>query len=146
MMSNEITKSVPVDAPESEVFKALTDERELVRRMAKSAEMDAREGGEYQLTFRSAARNTETIARGRIVELVPDRKLSYTYASNEDEPCVPPSLLTWNLGRSPDGKTLVTVVHSGFRGDPYREILACGYYLERLSAHCSRAASGVVKR
>ena len=77
-MSNEITKSVSVDAPESMVFKALTDERELVRWMAKSAKMDAREGGEYEFTFVWATRNTETTARGGVVELAPNRKLAYT--------------------------------------------------------------------
>lgn len=136
-MSNEITKSVPVDAPESVVFEALTDEKELVRWMARSAKMDARVGGEYEFVFHSAARNTGTTAKGKIVELVPGRKLAYTYASSEDGPEAPPSLLTWNIGRGSDGKTLVTLVHSGFEGDPYRDILAWGFYLERLAAHCS---------
>ena len=140
-MSKEITKSVSVDASESVVFRALTDEKELVRWMAKSAKMDAREGGEFELGFYVATRDEETIARGRVVELVPNRKLAYTYVSSEDEQGAPPSLLTWNLEKSPDGKTLVTLVHSGFGGDPYREVLAWGYYLERLAAHCSRAAS-----
>ena len=114
--------------------------------MARSAKMDPKEGGEYTLGFYSKARNAETTARGRIVELVPNRKLAYTYVSSEDEPGAPPSLLTWNLDRSSDGKTLVTLTHSGFGGDPYRDILAWGYYLERLAAHCSRAASGVVRQ
>ena len=145
MMSNEITKSIPVDAPETVVFKALTDERELVRWMAKSAKMDAREGGGYELRFYSAARSAETTALGKIVGYVPNKKLACTFISSEDEPGAPPSLLTWNLERGPEGKTMVTLVRSGFRGDPYREILAWGYYLERLAAYCSRAASGAVR-
>ena len=139
-MSKEITKSIPIDATESVVFRALTDEEELARWMAKTARMDPREGGEYELAFYSEARNAETTARGRIVEIVPDKKLVYTYVSSDDDPVASPSLLTWNIEKGPDGKTLVTLVRSGFGGDPYREILAWGYYLERLAAHCSRSA------
>ena len=138
--SNEAAKSILVDAPEPLVFSALTDEKELARWMAKSAKMDAREGGEYELIFHSGARNTETIARGKVVGFVPGRKLACTYVSSEDGPGAPPSLLTWSLEEGPEGKTLVTLVRSGFGGDPYREVLAWGYYLERLAAHCARTA------
>ena len=145
-MSNEITKSVSVEADESVVFRALTDERELVRWMAKSAKIDAKEGGEYEFSFYSAARNAETTARGSLVELIPDRKLANTYVSSEDQPGAPPSLHTWRLERSPEGKPLVTLIHSGFGGDPAREILGWGYYLERLAAYCSRNTSGAVSQ
>ena len=100
--------------------------------------MDAREGGEYEFRFYSAARGAETTAEGRIVEFDPGRKLAYTFASSQDKPGTPPSLLTWRLERSSDGKTVVTLFNSGFDGDPYRDILAWGYYLGRLAAHCSK--------
>ena len=145
LMSREITKSITIDAPESVVFRALTDEKELARWMAKTARMDAREGGEYELCFYSEARDVETTARGKVVEIVPGKKLVYTYVSSEDVPGAA-SLLAWNVGKGSDGKTLVTLVHSGFGGDPYREILAWGYYLERLADHCSRTASRDVRQ
>ena len=137
-MSNEITKSISIDAPASEVFRALTDEKELTKWMAKGAKMEAKVGGEYELGFYSEARHAETTARGRVAEFVPDKKLAYTFVSSEDELGSPPSLVTWDLERSGGRKTVVTLVHSGFGGDPYRQILAWGYYLERLAAHCSK--------
>lgn len=137
-MPSEITKAVLVDAPASAVFRALTDEKELVQWMLKAAKIDARVGGEYEFNFYSAVKKTETPARGRIVELVPNRKLAYTLASGRDATGAPPSLLTWTLEEGSDGKTTVTLVHSGFGGDSYRDFLAWGYYIERLAAHCSR--------
>ena len=110
--------------------------------MAKTARMDPKEGGEYELAFYSEARNAETTARGRVVEIVPDERLVYTFVSSDDDPVASPSLLAWSIEKGSDGKTLVTLVHSGFGGDPYREILAWGYYLERLAAYCSQTKSG----
>lgn len=137
-MSSEITKSVLIDAPASVIFKALTDEKELVQWMPRSSKMDARVGGEYEFNFHSKAKGSETTARGRIVELVPNRKLVYTFASSRDAPGAPPSLLTWTLEEVSPEKTLVTLIHSGFSGDSYRDLLAWGYYIDRLAAHCSR--------
>lgn len=137
-MSGEITKSVLIDAPASVIFKALTDEKELVQWMPRGARMDARVGGEYEFSFYSAAKDLETTATGRIVELVPDRKLVYTFASSRDIAGAPPSLLTWTLDECPDGKTRVTLVHSGITGDSFHLFLGWGYYLDQLSVHCAR--------
>lgn len=137
-MLGEITKSVLIAAPAAVIFRALTDEAELVQWLPRSAKMDARAGGEYRFVFYMKTKNSETTAEGKILELSPDRKLVYTFASSRDPPGAPPSLLTWTLEEGPDGKTLVTLVHSGFGGDPYRDLLAWGYYVERLAAHCPR--------
>lgn len=140
-MSNEITRSVLVDAPASAIFKALIDEKELVQWMPRSAKIDAREGGEYEFVFHSAVKNADTIAKGRILELVPGKRLVFTFASSRDAPGAPPSRLVWTLEEGSGGKTLVTLIHSGFSGDGYRDLLAWQYYIERLAAHFSRAAS-----
>ncbi len=137
-MSGELTKSILVDAPASVIFKALTDEKELVQWMPRSAKMDARVGGEYEFNFYQAAKNLETTARGKIVELVPDKKLVYTFASSREAPGSPPSLLTWTLEEGLDGKTLVTLVHSGIGGNAFSLFVGWGYYLEQLATHCSR--------
>ncbi len=137
-MSSEITKSVLIDAPASVVFKALTDEKELVHWMPRSAKMDARVGGEYEFTFYRGANNSETTARGRIVELVPDRKLVYTFEWSREALGAPPSLLAWTLEEGSDGKTRVTLVHSGVGRDAFAVNLGWGYYLDQLAAHCSR--------
>ena len=137
-MSGEVTKSVLIAAPAAVIFRALTDEEELVQWLPRSAKMDARVGGEYRFVFYMATKNSETTAVGKILELSPNRKLVYTFASSRDPPSSPPSVLTWTLEEGSDGKTLVTLVHSGFVGDSYRDLLAWGYYVDRLVAHCQR--------
>ena len=46
MTEGEIRKTIMVDTPPEVVFKALTDEKELVRWMSQEATMDPRLGGE----------------------------------------------------------------------------------------------------
>jgi uncharacterized protein YndB with AHSA1/START domain len=137
-VSSEITKSIIIDAPASVIFRALTDEKELVQWMPRSARMEARVGGEYEFNFYRTTTHAETIARGRILELVPDRKLVYTFASSREAPDTPPSLLTWTLEEGSDGKTLVTLVHSGISGDSFHLFLGWGYYFEQLATHSSK--------
>ena len=137
-MSNEITRSVLVDAPVSLVFRALTDEEELVRWMPRRAKMDAKVGGEYEFEFYAPARDSSTMAKGKVVELVPGKKVAYTFASSRDPPWARPSLMTWTVKVGSDGKTLVTLVHSCISGDSYSELLAWDYYIKRLAAYCSR--------
>ncbi|HUI01822.1 MAG TPA: SRPBCC domain-containing protein [Nitrososphaerales archaeon] len=136
-MSSEITKSVLIDAPASVIFRALTDEKELVQWMPRTARMDPRVGGEYEFVFYKAANKSETAARGRIVEIVPDRKLVYTFAWTREGPAAPSTLLTWTLEEGSDGKTRVTLVHSGVGKDAFAVNLGWGYYLGNLSAHCA---------
>lgn len=134
-MSSEIARSVLIDAPATVIFKALTDEKELVRWLPRTAKMDARVGGAYEFNFYWAAKNLETTAKGRVVELVPNKKLAYTYASSEDGAGIPPSLVTWTLEEESEGRTRVTLTHSGIdAASCLRRSLGWGYYLERLGA------------
>ena len=75
----ETRKSIVIEAPPSVVFKALTDEAELVQWMHKEAKMDLRVGGEYEFKFHWAAANVTAIVKGKIIELIPNKKLSYTF-------------------------------------------------------------------
>jgi len=55
-MQCEIRKTVVADATPDVVFRALTDEKELVRWMPKEAKMDAKVGGEYEFKYYWPAR------------------------------------------------------------------------------------------
>jgi uncharacterized protein YndB with AHSA1/START domain len=140
-MSGEITKSVLIDAPASVIFKALTDENELVQWMPKRAKMDARVGGEYEFNFYRASDHSETIAKGKIVELVPNRRVVYTFASSMGGLGPNPSLLTWTIEESSGGKTLVTLVHSGIPEKSFNLFVGWGFYLDQLAAHCPRMSA-----
>ena len=75
----EIKKTVVVDAPPEIVFKALIDEKDLVQWMPKEAKFDAKVGGEYEFKFHWSDRDLDTILRGKILELEPNKRLSYTW-------------------------------------------------------------------
>jgi len=136
-MATDITKSILIDAPASVVFRALTDEKELVQWMPRRAKMDARVGGEYEFNFYSAARNSETNAKGKILELVPNRRLVYTFEWSRDGPGALPTKLSWTLEEGPEGKTRVTLVHSGVGKDAFTINLGWGYYLDALVKLCA---------
>ena len=74
-MSSEITKSIIIDAPASVIFTTLTDEEELVQWVSRRAKMEAKVGGVCEFNLYRESNRSETVARGKIVELVPNRKL-----------------------------------------------------------------------
>lgn len=133
-MSSEITRSILIDAPACVIFEALVKEEELVKWMPRSAKIDPRVGGVYEFKFYWAEKNLETTVKGRIVELIPNRKLAYTFVSSRDEPGATPSLITWTLEEGSNGKTRVTLVHSGIDASAcLTRSLGWGYYLDRLA-------------
>lgn len=79
MTEGEVRKTIVVDAPPEVVFKALTDEKELVRWMPQEARIDPRHNGEYEFKYHWAEKGLHSVARGKILELIPDKRLSYTY-------------------------------------------------------------------
>jgi len=119
--SAEIRKSVEIDAPPEAVFRALTDERELIRWIPTKAKMEPRVGGELRFRFHWDARNVDTEVTGKIVELVLGKKLSYTWVAvmrSDRDPArmddAPAALVTWSLEELPGRRTRVTLVQKGF--------------------------------
>ena len=103
----EIRKTIIVDAPPKVVFRALTDERELVQWMPQEARMEARVGGEYEFKYHWAQRGLDAVATGKILELIPYRRLSYTFVSSRSGSgtSLTSSTVTWMLDDLLDGKT-----------------------------------------
>lgn len=138
----ELRKMVVIDAPPEAVFKALTDEKELVEWMPNEAKMDARVGGEYEFKYHWDARGgMDTILRGRILELVPNKKLSYTWDSQtkDGNKRTTNAIVTWVLDQLPNGKTSVTLIHSGVAKE-FRQDSESGwnYFMGRLENYCKR--------
>ncbi len=139
--TEEIRKSIVVDAPPERVFKALTDEEELVHWMPQAAKMDARVGGEYEFKYHWGDRNLDTILRGKILELEPDKKLSYTWDSQtvDSNPRISSSVVTWLLDSLPDGKTRVTVIQSNIAKQFSKDAdSGWNYFLGGLSNYCKK--------
>ena len=128
----ETKKTIIIDAPPAVVFEALTDEAELVQWMHREARMDVRVGGKYEFTFHWAAMNLTATAKGKIVELIPNKKLSYTFDATYPgtNRSVKDTMVTWTIEELPNGKTRVTLVHVGVDWAGY------SYWLERLAVHC----------
>ncbi len=119
MPNLDVRKTIDVDAPADVVFRALTDEKELVKWLPQEAKMDTRVGGQLQFKYHREGRANELVFEGEILELVQDRKVSYTYhfpkvSSRELAGPPPNTVVTWTLDSLPDGRTRVTVVHTGF--------------------------------
>jgi uncharacterized protein YndB with AHSA1/START domain len=140
----EIRKSVEIDAPPDVVFRALTDENELVRWMPTEAKMDPHVGGDLRFRFHWEARNVDTEVVGKIVELVPGKKVAYTWVAamrSDRAPArmddAPAALVTWSLQELPGKRTRVTLVQKGF-DQRYRQDGESGWehFLAQLKEHC----------
>jgi uncharacterized protein YndB with AHSA1/START domain len=133
----ETRKSIVIDAPSPVVFKAITDEAELVQWMHKEARMDLRVGGEYEFKFYWAEANITGVAKGKILELIPNKKISYTFDATYPgfDRRVEGTVVTWTLDELPEGKTKVTLVHTGVDWAGHT------YWLQRLESHCREMAA-----
>jgi uncharacterized protein YndB with AHSA1/START domain len=148
MMQGDLRKEITVDAPPEKVFRALTDEKELVQWMPEEAKMEARLGGRYEFKYHWAERGLDSSVSGRIIELIPDRKLSYTWeVTSAPETAVgsagdtrggrPPSVVSWLLEGLPDGRTRVTLVQTGLDGKFSRDAEnGWDHFMGNLASHC----------
>ena len=141
----EIRKSIEIDAPPEVVFRALTEEKELVKWMPTKAAMDLRVGGVLLFKFHWETRNVDTEVRGTIRELIPGKRLSYTWVAamrSDRDPSrmddAPAALVTWSLEKRPGKRTRVTLVQRGF-DERFRQDGESGWehFLGQLKRHCS---------
>jgi uncharacterized protein YndB with AHSA1/START domain len=107
-----------LSAPPKRVYQALTDARMLERWFPSRVEVDVRAGGKIRFFFEAIEKRDEKehLREGVFRELVPGRKVVYTFSLPEGE-----TLVTWTLTPSGTG-TKLKLVHSGFRGGPNSEM------------------------
>jgi len=142
----EIRKSIEIDAPPDVVFRALTDEKELVHWMPTEATLDPRVGGALRFKFHWAARGVDTEVTGKIVELVPQKRVAYTWVAamrSDRNPLrmddAPAALVTWSLEELPGKRTRVILVQKGF-DERFRKDGESGWehFLTQLRDHIKR--------
>jgi uncharacterized protein YndB with AHSA1/START domain len=139
----EIRKTVEIEAPPEVVFKALTDEKELVQWMPKEAKFDARVGGEYEFKYHWADRGLDTVLRGKVLEFESNKKLSYTWdaETSEHSPRISGAVVTWILDPLPDGKTRVTLIHSGVVKQFSKDAeMGWNFFLANLGNYCKKVS------
>jgi uncharacterized protein YndB with AHSA1/START domain len=105
-----IERVITIEARPATVFRLLTDGDEYVRWKGQSAQFDARPGGVFRVIFP----NQKDIVSGRFVELVPDRRVVFTWGW-EGNPLVTPGSSTVEIDLEPHGHngTRLRLVHRG---------------------------------
>ena len=104
--------------PPERVYQALTDARMLERWFPSRVDAEVRVGGKIRFWFEALGKDddAEHLREGVFRELVPGRKVVYTFRLPEGE-----TLVSWTL--TPKGKgTELKLVHSGFHPGPSSEM------------------------
>jgi uncharacterized protein YndB with AHSA1/START domain len=126
-----VEREVFIDAPPARVYELLTDAELLIEWMAPEASVEARVGG--QIRWRHL--NGDSVI-GNFVELVPARRVVFTYGWDRPDVDVPPGSTTVEIDLRPaHGGTQLKLVHRGLAG-PMADAHAGGWsnYLARLAA------------
>jgi uncharacterized protein YndB with AHSA1/START domain len=125
-----VVQELTIAAPTGVVYRLLTDPAEFVSWMAEQVVLDPRPGGVVRWTHA----NGDTCA-GEFLELVPDRRIVFSYGWERAEVGIPPGSTTVEIDLHPtgDGGTRLRLVHRGLDG-PMADAHCGGWrhYLGRL--------------
>lgn len=97
-----VIKEVVVSASSNKVFRALTRPVELDAWFTQGSKVDLRIGGKYSNLDHD---------EGKFLEIIPGERLRFTW----DNPGYAPGSVVEVLLKTLRGKTVVTLIHSGFR-------------------------------
>src|SRR5690349_14190218 len=93
-----ITQEIRIAAHPETVFAFLTDPEKILRWKGKTAEVDPRPGGIYRVDITG-----RDVARGEYVEVVPHRRVVFTWGWEGAGNPVPPGSSTVEITLMPDG-------------------------------------------
>lgn len=126
-----VERTLHIDAPPRRVYELLTDADLLLEWLAPEVDADATPGG--PLRWRHV--NGDSVI-GSFVELVPARRVVFTFGWDDEAVGVPPGSTTVEIDLHPDGAgTRLRLVHRGLAG-PMADAHGGGWtnYLGRLAA------------
>lgn len=127
---SDIVVTRRIQASPATVFSFFTEIERWTLWQGVDGEIDARPGGTLRLAMPGGQ-----IASGRFVEIVPERRLVFTWGWEGDAPPVPPGSSTVVIELEPDAAgTLLRLTHSGLAPVVIAEHHRAGWerYLERL--------------
>jgi uncharacterized protein YndB with AHSA1/START domain len=102
-----VQREIRIDAAPSRVFEFLTDPAKMVRWMGTEAVLDPRPGGDYAVNITGRER-----VSGEVVEIVPDRRLVFTWGWEGGGLPLGPGESTVEISLEPDGEgTLLRLTH-----------------------------------
>jgi uncharacterized protein YndB with AHSA1/START domain len=102
-----IERVITIAAKPETVFRLITDGGEYVRWKGEDAQLDARPNGVFRVTFA----NRTDIVSGKFVEVIPSRRIVFTWGW-ENNPIVPPGSSTVEIELEGTG-TRLRLVHRG---------------------------------
>ncbi|MEO8632886.1 MAG: SRPBCC domain-containing protein [Chloroflexota bacterium] len=125
-----IEKVITIAARPETVFRLLTDPKEYVRWKGRLAQLEPRPGGDFRVDFPG---DKGTVI-GEFVEVVPDRRVVFTWGWQASE-IVPPGSSTVEIDLEPDGQgTRLRLVHRGLpEGAIASHTEGWDYFLPRLT-------------
>ncbi|HEX9496449.1 MAG TPA: SRPBCC family protein [Candidatus Limnocylindria bacterium] len=133
-----IERVIDIDASPETVFTLLTDPAEYVKWKGRLAQLEPRRGGLFRVSFKDSA------ARGEYLEVVPNRRVVFTWGWDSDDPnpaLTPPGASLVEIDLEPkESGTLLRLRHSRLPDETsamHRE--RWSFYLDRLRASaCNR--------
>ena len=119
-----------IKARPAAVYAYLTDSEKWARWQGESAEIEARVDGAFRMTMGNGA-----IAEGRFLELIPDRRVRFTWGWHGSQ-TVPPGSSEVTIDLVDDGGiTVLTLIHDGLGGNDIPSHTAgWDHYMPRLVA------------
>ena len=105
-VKGDVTWSLDIDASVEAVFGALIRPDQLNKWIASDSSVTPVVGGSWSLGWNE-------VPASKILELVPNKKLTFEWASWGDNPA---TVVTWTVAKT-GGKTRLTLFHSGFAPD-----------------------------
>jgi uncharacterized protein YndB with AHSA1/START domain len=128
-MTQDVMQAVEVDAPRDRVWQLLTDPAELPRWWPDAAELEPGVGGRIVLNFGPGN------VSGEITHWEPPSALGFTWIPS-DQPGLELHVV-FTVDDLGDGRSRVSIVHSGFEGAPVQAREAVvggwGHFLPRLA-------------
>jgi uncharacterized protein YndB with AHSA1/START domain len=109
MSQDAIVIDVALDAPPGLVWRALT-EPALVARWLGANDVEARIGRRFTVEPTAG----EPPVDCEVIEVEPDRRLSYRWRDGGEGAAALDTVVTWVLDPTPDGGTRLRLVHDGF--------------------------------
>ena len=136
MNSDIIQKSIEVNTTPELAFKAISNEDDLKKWWVDVPQLEKSIGG--KLNFRFLKENSKLLEKdyiieGKILELIPNQKLSYSWKPNDD-PNYPSTIVTWSI-EPIENRIKITVLHSGLKNakDYSRLNEGWAYFINRLA-------------
>jgi uncharacterized protein YndB with AHSA1/START domain len=136
-LPEEIKRAVIINASPEVVFRALIDETELTQWFSnEKTVLEPQVGGAWMLKNCMSDNGNIHTMRGKILEIIQDKKLSYTW--NVDEyPDIPETIVTWTIESLDGGSSSeIMIVHSDLANTDFDDSdKNWSYFIGRLVEH-----------